>query len=75
VPQAPICGFLRFDQTSDCSLLAKRIIIQDKTNRHYTLKEIMYSILLMKASIEPEKIVINSQSIKTLVEWVINRFV
>jgi MarR-like DNA-binding transcriptional regulator SgrR of sgrS sRNA len=31
-----------------------------KKDRYYTLKEILYSILLMEASIEPEKIVINN---------------
>jgi hypothetical protein len=31
-----------------------------KTGRYYALNEILYSILLMEASIEPEKIVINN---------------
>jgi hypothetical protein len=48
-----------------------------KADRYYTLKKILYSILFMETLIEPEKIVINNLhlSIKTLVEWVINRFV
>jgi hypothetical protein len=33
---------------------------KDKIDRYYTLKEILYSILLMEASIEPEKMVINN---------------
>jgi hypothetical protein len=55
--------FLRFDQTPNCgfSLLALLALLyskkKDKTERYYTLKETLYSILLMEASIEPEKIV------------------
>jgi hypothetical protein len=53
--------------TADCNLrlgqtqiafLYFRYFIQ--TDRYYALKEILYSILLMETSIEPEKIVINN---------------
>jgi hypothetical protein len=39
---------------------------KDKTDRYYTLKEILYAILLMEPSIEPEKIVINNLQLDRL---------